>query len=192
MVVYDEEFFTNGGDLGGYDNYNNSPSRLKTNGQLIAELERAGIEIRGKKVLDIGCAHGFLVEYLVELGADAYGMDSSEYAVSQASPEIADRIILGDVTVEDDFIKVATAARLEKGEKFDLIIDQDMIMCLDDAGAKICCSLAKKYGSYIIHFLGDSPHIDQWYNYHTIDEWAELSGRTSQEKWTPKPGWSEK
>lgn len=35
----------------------------------------------GARVLDVGCAKGFLVNDLVELGLDAYGLDTSQYAV---------------------------------------------------------------------------------------------------------------
>ena len=33
--------------------------------------------------LDVGCAYGYLVEALRDLGVDAYGVDVSEYAISQ-------------------------------------------------------------------------------------------------------------
>lgn len=191
-ISYDEIYYTDGGDIGGYNNYNGNSNMLKTYAQLIVELQNNGIDVIGRKVLDIGCAHGFLVQYLVSLGIDAYGIDSSEYAISQASPEIADRLILGDVTVEDDFKRAKALAGLTKNnDKFDLIIDQDMIVCLNDIDAKTCCDLAKKYGNYVIHFMGNSPSLSQWYNYHTIEEWIALSGMSPKEKWYPKPGWSE-
>ena len=36
---------------------------------------------KGQKVLDIGCAKGFLVKDLVDLGIDAVGIDISKYAI---------------------------------------------------------------------------------------------------------------
>ncbi|MFP5328385.1 MAG: class I SAM-dependent methyltransferase [Acidimicrobiia bacterium] len=39
-------------------------------------------------VLDAGCAFGMLVEALRDLGVDAYGVDISEYAISQAREDI--------------------------------------------------------------------------------------------------------
>lgn len=190
MPVYDEQYFNDGGDVGGYTNYNGNVNQLKTYAQLITRLEELGTAIVGKKVLDVGCAHGFLVEYLVSLGADAYGIDSSEYAISQAV--IPDRIILGDATVEADYIRAKTLAGLTKqNAKFDLIIDQDVVMCLDDVKAKTFCDLAKQYSNFLIHFIEISPHTAQWYNYHTLDEWMALSGMSPKEKWYVKPGWSE-
>ena len=43
---------------------------------------------RGARVLDIGCAKGFLVKALRWLGRDAYGYDISDYAVVNADPEV--------------------------------------------------------------------------------------------------------
>jgi len=37
-----------------------------------------------KKVLDIGCAEGFMVKELNKLGIDSYGIDGSEYALEKA------------------------------------------------------------------------------------------------------------
>ena len=48
--------------------------------------------INPKRVLDIGCAEGRLVEELSKLGIDAYGIDGSSYALSQANPTINDKV----------------------------------------------------------------------------------------------------
>ncbi len=45
-------------------------------------------EIAPKKTLDVGCAKGFLVEALRDRGVLAYGIDLSEYAVSQAREDV--------------------------------------------------------------------------------------------------------
>lgn len=52
---------------------------------------------RGDRLLDVGCAKGFLVKELVELGIDAYGIDVSEYAVHHGHPDIIGRLHLGSV-----------------------------------------------------------------------------------------------
>lgn len=64
----------------------------------------------GDKVLDIGCAKGFLVKDLVELGIDAYGLDISEYALKNCSPEIVDRLKFGNalnLPYQNNFFDVA-------------------------------------------------------------------------------------
>jgi SAM-dependent methyltransferase len=45
-----------------------------------------------KRVMDVGCARGLLVQALVERGVDAYGADISETAIDSAHPDIRDRL----------------------------------------------------------------------------------------------------
>ncbi len=49
----------------------------------------------GDRVLDIGCAKGFLVKDLLSLGIDAYGLDISQYALRHCEPEVIGRLHLG-------------------------------------------------------------------------------------------------
>ena len=45
-----------------------------------------------KRVLDVGCARGLLVQALVNAGIDAYGTDISESAVASAHADVRDRL----------------------------------------------------------------------------------------------------
>lgn len=49
----------------------------------------------GDRLLDVGCAKGFLVKDLLALGIDAYGVDVSEYALMHCEPETVGRLHLG-------------------------------------------------------------------------------------------------
>lgn len=49
----------------------------------------------GDRVLDVGCAKGFLVKDLLALGIDAYGIDVSEYALLHCEPEVVGRLHQG-------------------------------------------------------------------------------------------------
>ena len=49
----------------------------------------------GDRVLDIGCAKGFLVKDLLALGIDAYGIDVSNYALMNCEPEVVGRLQIG-------------------------------------------------------------------------------------------------
>ena len=44
-----------------------------------------------KTVLDVGCATGKFVYYLNELGIDAYGIDGSDYTLSQVDAKLKDK-----------------------------------------------------------------------------------------------------
>ena len=48
------------------------------------------------RVLDVGCAKGFLVKDLVDQGIDAFGIDVSEYALLNCMPDIVGRLHLGN------------------------------------------------------------------------------------------------
>jgi SAM-dependent methyltransferase len=47
-------------------------------------------DLRPASVLDAGCAMGFLVEALRERGVEAYGVDISEYAISQVHESVSE------------------------------------------------------------------------------------------------------
>ena len=51
----------------------------------------------GDRVLDVGCAKGFLVKDLMAVcpGLQAFGLDVSEYALRRGPPEVAGRLVLG-------------------------------------------------------------------------------------------------
>ncbi len=52
----------------------------------------------GDRVLDVGCAKGFLVKDLMRVcpGLEVFGLDISEYALMTAEPETIGRLHLGD------------------------------------------------------------------------------------------------
>ena len=45
-------------------------------------------EIKPRRVLDVGCAKGFLVEALRDRGVEAFGIDISEYAIGEVRPDL--------------------------------------------------------------------------------------------------------
>lgn len=51
----------------------------------------------GQRVLDVGCAKGFLVKDLLQAlpGLEAFGLDISEYALLHCEPEVVGRLHLG-------------------------------------------------------------------------------------------------
>ncbi len=52
----------------------------------------------GDRVLDVGCAKGFLVKDLIQVcpGLEVFGLDISEYALMHCEPEVVGRLHLGD------------------------------------------------------------------------------------------------
>lgn len=83
---------TGAGTISGYDSYD----RVSSNADLSAYLVWRFFS--PVKSLDIGCALGFVVEALRDLGVDAYGCDISEYAVAHSPENIRDRIQQADLS----------------------------------------------------------------------------------------------
>ncbi|MGH9156666.1 MAG: class I SAM-dependent methyltransferase [Acidimicrobiales bacterium] len=83
--VYGASYFGSGRNpcdrmgLSGYERYDRGTS----NADVAAYLVWRWFEAR--RTLDVGCAFGFVVEALRELGVDAQGVDISEFAVEQAA-----------------------------------------------------------------------------------------------------------
>lgn len=78
-IQYDKNYFENGTKTGvsNYNGYEDSPHYKQ-----LANYIKEKISGYGGKVLEVGCAKGYIVKYLRDIGVDAYGYDISEYAVS--------------------------------------------------------------------------------------------------------------
>jgi ubiquinone/menaquinone biosynthesis C-methylase UbiE len=79
----------------------------------------------GDRVLDVGCAKGFLVKDLMKAcpGLEAFGLDISEYALTHCEPEVVGRLHLGNAIrlpfPDRSFaavISLNTVHNLERGE----------------------------------------------------------------------------
>ncbi len=71
--------------------------------------------LRPRKVLDAGCAMGFLVEAFWDRGIAAYGIDISEYAISKVRPDMAPYCKVASLTdpIRDRFDLVTCIEVLE-------------------------------------------------------------------------------
>jgi SAM-dependent methyltransferase len=80
---FDEDYFERGRQTGKslYENYRWQPRRSYR--EALAIIDAMGIT-NGSALLDVGCAKGFLVRALRDLGVDAEGCDVSEYALVHA------------------------------------------------------------------------------------------------------------
>ena len=69
------------------------------------------------KVLDLGCGPGALMHLLWELGVDVEGIDFAESSKRIATPEMRDRITVGDVA----------DATLKPANGYDLVISREVL-----------------------------------------------------------------
>lgn len=77
LDVYTKDYYE--GEGSNYAGYEDAP-HFK---QIANKLKEVFYPIEGK-VLEVGCAKGFIVKHLRDLGVDAYGCDISQYAVDNS------------------------------------------------------------------------------------------------------------
>jgi SAM-dependent methyltransferase len=78
--------------LSGYERYDRDTS----NANAAAYMVWKHFDVR--RTLDVGCATGFVVEAMRELGFDAKGTDVSQYAVDHPALHAAGHLVWGDLT----------------------------------------------------------------------------------------------
>ncbi|MDG5496777.1 methyltransferase domain-containing protein [Niveispirillum sp. BGYR6] len=100
IEAYDEDYYERGVIVGksGYMNYRWMPEMTLRMAHFM--IQNLGLK-QGQRVLDFGCAKGFLVKAFRILDIDAEGIDVSEYAIRMVDTELRDhcRLITG---VEDE------------------------------------------------------------------------------------------
>lgn len=117
-----------------------------------AVAERIVREIAPRTVLDVGCAKGMLVEALRDRGVEAYGLDISEYAISQVRLDVR------------PYCRVASAAQPIEG-RYDLITCIEVLEHLSEgegrrAIANICASTSDVLFSSTPDQGDDPTHVN--------------------------------
>ena len=181
---YNETYF-NGEVVGGYPLkrwYRNLADFPEGTGEYYKDRAKKIFDtynLEGKKVLDIGCAFGFTVKDLREFGADAYGIDFSEYAVGVANSPY--------VTLAD----ARTHAKSLKVNEYDLIIMCEFLHCLTDEDiTQFVKDVGKKAKNFFILERRDfSEEAISLYNPKLLTEWqtyfpqVEIVWREEESKW---------
>jgi SAM-dependent methyltransferase len=90
---YDREYFDGTRDTG-YGGYRYDGRWVPIAEDIVAHWQLKP----GDRVLDVGCAKGFLVKDLMKVcpGLEVFGLDVSEYAMMHCEPETVGRLHLGD------------------------------------------------------------------------------------------------
>lgn len=114
----------------------------------------------GDRVLDVGCAKGFLIKDLMKVcpGLEAFGIDISEYAVMNCEPETVGRLHIGN------------AARLPfPDNSFQAVLSINTIHNLDRAGC--------------IQALKEMERISRGRSYVQVDAYRNPDERKMFEEW---------
>ncbi|MDK1020496.1 MAG: glycosyltransferase [Candidatus Hydrogenedentes bacterium] len=89
--LYDDEYYRTGCGIP----YERNEHWIKFCGGVADEIVRS---LRPRRVLDAGCAWGFLVESLWDRGVEAWGVDISPYAISKVRPDMKNYCSVGSLT----------------------------------------------------------------------------------------------
>ena len=135
----------------------------------------------GMRVLDVGCAKGFLVKDLMQVcpGLEAFGLDISGYALAHSEPEVAGRLCRGHA----ECLPFADSC-------FDAVLSINTIHNLDREGClnalremNRVCREPEKMFVQVDAFRTDEQKklFEGWcltaLTYLTPDEWTELFAR---------------
>lgn len=175
-------------DPAGYSDYRRSLLPFDWYASKLAQiLTSQGINPNNEKVLVTGCAYGFTVEYLIDNeGMDAYGMDTSSWAVQQASTATAygDRIYQGDIRNQNDIKSVRQST---PGGPFGVIYNECTLSCLTDSEAQTACdNLRKEVQESVVHRVWSQDGSDvnpTYYNTKSISEWQSLCDPNDDDDW---------
>ena len=119
-IKYNKDYYENGlaKGLSCYENYRWIPELTYPMAHAIC----SSLKIKkNDKVLEYGCAHGFLVKALNDFKIDAYGVDISSYALSKVDIGIKKKTSL----LKDNNIK-NSLKKMKIKFKFDHIISKDV------------------------------------------------------------------
>jgi 2-polyprenyl-3-methyl-5-hydroxy-6-metoxy-1,4-benzoquinol methylase len=153
---YDAEYFTGEWRAAG-NNYNLETRRQieARNPQLIKEV------FAPARVLDLGCGPGALMHLLWELGVDVQGIDFAESSRRLATPEVRDRISIGDVG--DPALKPANA--------YDLVISREVLEHLTVLEVKrAVANMVRMTSKYIYVTTRFHPNPSHLLDFNTKDD----------------------
>ena len=120
-VTYNEDYFERGLQLGisGYTSYSWMPElTLKMAKFLINDLK-----LENRRVLDFGCAKGYLVKALRTYDICAYGYDASNYAISKVPKDIEKYCFCNSNAIIEEIIN---------DNNIDFLIAKDVFEHLDE------------------------------------------------------------
>lgn len=161
-TIYNQEYYEkyDMGDAGASDYKSNQALR-----GFFVNVARAIVDtFHPSTVLDAGCALGFLVEELRKLGVQAYGIDISEYAISQVDESVKEFCAV--CPIQNEF-----PPKFPK--HFDLITNIEVMEHLTKEGGEaairnLCAHTDRILFSSSSTDFEDPTHI----NVNTVDYWA--------------------
>lgn len=139
--IFDRDYFEDGIATGKscYINYHWMPElTIKMAHRLIKHL---GLE-EGDRILDYGCAKGFLVKALRILDIDAFGCDISDYAIGKVDPEVRHVCRL-----------MKNSKAIPFKQKFDWIISKDVLEHIKENDLDVFLKKSRSVADRMFHVI---------------------------------------
>jgi hypothetical protein len=137
------------------------------------------------KWLVAGCGWGFLVDELLKLGVDAWGVDPSPYAKAKATENLsaasAARVLQVDLTTRAQLASARSAAGLTGNQRFDVTVTEDVLPVFSDAEITVGLTELRRVSNAIVHIVTAVPSGDLatravGLNWKTMVQWKTLVG----------------
>lgn len=167
---YDEAYF-NGGHPAGYTKYEPWPRRCadivsieNCTGEFYSDLMQyynALGFLHNKKVVEIGCAKAYGIAWMRDNGIQAWGVDCSSYAISQARSDI------------QQYLTVSEALPWLIGQSknaFNVLYTRFFLECISDINLPALITQMNRVGFLQIHHINSSVNTT-YYNLHPISWW---------------------
>ena len=177
MIQYDENYYMRGKELGisGYTSYSWLPDMtVPMAGAIVTHCRMMDTD----RILDFGCARGYLVKALRMLGYDTYGVDVSQWATENCDEEVREYVSVADD--EDDLPKVDWIIAKDVLEHIPYVsYTVSRLMACAEKGVFIVVPLSPHEASpYVVpDYEGDATHCQR----RTLSGWIDMFIR---------PGWS--
>ncbi len=102
--------------------------------------------LNGKKVLELGCAKGFIVEDLRVMGVNCFGLDASSYAIGKASDIVKPFLTIADARTE--LAKYGDNA-------FDVVFSLRFLECIPEADLSALINEMNRISKFQFHFIDE-------------------------------------
>lgn len=124
--------------------------------QLAEQIVADYPEIFNKKMIDVGCAYGFLVKHLRDKGVNCIGRDLSAYALARADPKIR------------KFLKKKDAS--DSYPDIDGIISTRLLICFDEDTVDKIIPHFNESAEFQIHLIDNTPN-EKYYLRKPLEWW---------------------
>lgn len=161
--LYNKEYYQHYRTASGEISYQDSEEIKAFIGHIATQIKE---KYRPKTVLDAGCAMGLLVAALRDLGVEAYGVDLSEYAISQVREDIRPYCAVGSL---------ADPLPDSLPRRYDLVVSMEVLEHIpEEEGKKAVANLCAVTDQVLFCSSPDDTEDPTHINLHQPSYWCGL------------------